>query len=278
MIQYVSPQVWASRESRVYRMERDYDLLLSILPFEKEWYARRVPGLRVEFVGHPIVERHPDAETAAVRSSALHSPLSPAILLLPGSRVNEIRRHLPVLLGALERMRAAIPTLKARIVLPTDALVAQARAFGLPNNLELRAGGLAEALTTADLAIGKTGTVALECACFGVPTVAIYKAGWIDYQIARRIVNVNHLAMPNLLAMEEVFPEFIQDSATAENISRVALELLQNEKKRAEVNTKLAAIVAQLGGPGASRRAAEAIVRVMEPRGAAGFTSASSRG
>jgi lipid-A-disaccharide synthase len=270
MIHYVSPQVWASRETRVYQMERDYDLLLSILPFEKDWYAKRVPRLRVEFVGHPIIDRHQETDTAAARAPGLLSPSSPMILLLPGSRVKELKRHLPVLLGALDRMRAAIPTLKARLVLATDDLVSRAWTYALPSYLDVRTGDLAQSLAAADIALASTGTVTLECALFGVPTVAIYKASWADYQIARRIANVEHLALPNLLAKAEVFPEFIQDAATAENIARAGLELLQNEKRRVEVKKKLAAIVSQLGSPGASGRAAEAIVRLMErPRSAA---------
>ncbi len=101
----------------------------------------------------------------------------------------------------------------------------------------------------------------IECAYFGVPTVAIYKSSWINYLIARPIVNVKHLAMPNLLAKEEIFPEFIQGAATPENVARAALGLLRDAKRRATIKAKLSEIVAGLGGPGASRRAARAILR-----------------
>src|SRR5258707_7482040 len=101
IIQYVSPQVWASREDRAYQMARDYDLLLSIFPFEKEWYAKKVPQLPVEFIGHPIIDRHlkaegrgEKAEPSAVASSNPHTPASPVVLLLPGSRISEVKRHL----------------------------------------------------------------------------------------------------------------------------------------------------------------------------------------
>ena len=249
-------------------MEHDYDLLVSILPFEKEWYAERVPRLRVEFVGNPIIDRHPDVGRAAKPLSDRHASSSPTVLLLPGSRVKELKRHLPVFFGALARMRATLPQFQARMVLATDALVTLAKATGLPAHLEVRTGALAQSLAEADVAVASTGTVTLECAYFRVPTVAIYKAAWSDYQIARHIVNVQYLAMPNLLAHEEIFPEFIQQAATPENIARAALELLRDEKRRAEVKTKLAAIVAQLGTPGASRRAARAIARRMEPEAA----------
>ena len=98
IIRYVSPQVWASREGRAYQMARDHDLLLSIIPFEKAWYAKRVPRLRVEFVGHPLLDRYASAQS---RMRNARTSSSPSILLLPGSRPDELKRHLPVMLETL---------------------------------------------------------------------------------------------------------------------------------------------------------------------------------
>ncbi len=270
LIQYVSPQVWASRESRAYQLAQDYDLLLSLFPFEKDWYARRVPQLRVEFVGHPVLDRYSTTECgkrkpelAATSSSVPNPSSSPLALLLPGSRASELKHHLPVMLGALALMRARLPNLRARMVLPDETLVQQAKASAPPAELEVRCGGLGESLCEAALAVASTGTVMMECAYFGVPTVAIYKASWSNYQIARRIVNVKYLAMPNLLANEETFPEFIQQAATPENIARAGLELLQDQQRRARIKARLAEIIASLGQPGAGRRAAAAIVRLL---------------
>jgi lipid-A-disaccharide synthase len=264
IIRYPSPQLWASREGRVYRLARDHDLVLSIFPFEKAWYAKRVPQLRVEFVGHPIAERYgavrgPRAEGRGARGV-------PMVLLLPGSRPDELRRHLPVMIEALGLIRAEAINLRARMVLPKEGLVQQAKALGLPVDLEVRVGGLPESLAEADVAIASTGTVTTECAYFGVPTVALYKTSWSTYQIARRIVKVKYLAMPNLLADEEVFPEFIQDAATSQAIANAALELLRDEGRRARVKAKLAEIVASLGGPGATRRAAQVIVEMLKAK------------
>jgi lipid-A-disaccharide synthase len=272
-IQYVSPQVWASREGRAYQMARDYDLLLSIFPFEKEWYAKRVPKFHVEFIGHPMVDRYQSAERgarsaepAAVSSSIPHSPSSPNILLLPGSRRSELTRHLPVMIRALALMRASLPELRARMVLPNQTLAQQARAFGLPTHLEVQVGTLSESMAGADVAIASTGTVTMECAYFGLPTVAIYKTSWTNYQIGKQIVKVKWLAMPNILANEPLFPEFIQNDATPENIARAALEIARDETRRAAIKARLAGIVAGLGGPGASRRAAQAVACLMRTR------------
>jgi lipid-A-disaccharide synthase len=264
IIQFVSPQVWASREGRAYQIARDYDLLLSIFPFEQAWYAKRVPKLWVEFVGHPMVDRFANCdlrltrETAGDASKANHQS---QILLLPGSRPDELRRHLPVMLGALKLIREKLAGCRAKMVLPNDSLAQQAKAQALPPDVDIQIGGLPQALAEASLAIASTGTVTMECACHGVPAVTLYKTSWTTYQIGKRIVKVKWLTMPNLLANEEIFPEFIQNAATPENISRAAIEILSDEPRRAKVKTRLAEIVASLGDPGASQRAAQAIVK-----------------
>ena len=261
VIQYVSPQVWASREGRASQIARDYDLLLSIFPFEKAWYAKRVPGFRVEFVGHPILDRH--NRVRGMEAERRESGKPPSILLLPGSRRDELTRHLPVMIGALTKIRAGLPNIRVTMVLPDNTLTSQAKAIGLPADLEVLTGGLPEALAGTDIAVASTGTVTMECAYFGVPTVALYKTSWSTWQIARRIVKVKYAAMPNLLANEQILPEFIQDAATPENIARAALELLRDENRRFKVKSRLAEIIAMLGGPGANRRAAQAIVKLL---------------
>jgi lipid-A-disaccharide synthase len=263
IIQYVSPQVWASRESRVYQMAKDYDLVLSIFPFERDWYATRAPDLRVEFVGHPIVDRYGPFSPEETGKSAPAAG-SPTMLLLPGSRPDELARHLPALLAALNKMRRSVPQLRARMVLPKESLLDQAKQLGVPDNLQVQIGGLAEALSQVNLAIASTGTVTLECAYFGIPTVALYKTSWLTWQIAKRIITVKYGAMPNLLANEEIFPEFIQDAATPDRIAGAALALLQDEPRRKKIKNALRAVVNSLGRPGAASRAATAILETLK--------------
>jgi len=263
IVQYVSPQVWASRPGRAKVMPRAYDLLLTIFPFEKPWYAERVPGFPVEFVGHPMLDRHSNVERGARNAEC--GPLE--VLLLPGSRASELRRHLPVMIPAVERIARKAPGTRFRMVLPGDSLVALAREVApVPDAVPIQVGGLAEALRSATISIAATGTVTMECALFGVPTVALYKTSWSTYQFFRRIIQVKYLAMPNLLAGEMVFPEFIQDAATADNLAGAALELLSSPARRREVEARLAAIIANLGGPGAARRAARAVLDLVAAR------------
>ena len=257
IVQFVSPQVWASRPGRANKLARDYDLLLSIFPFEKDWYAKRVPKLRVEFVGHPMVERMQKEELSMQKKPSA----GPAILLLPGSRKSELQRHLPVMLAALKTIHEKLPAVRAKMVLPNPALVALAKSLGA--NLEIQIGELPWALAEAEVALASTGTVTMECAFFGVPTVTLYKTSWLTYQIAKRIVTVKSLTMPNLLAGEEVYPEFIQNEATPEHLARAALALLEDAARREKISAQLAKIIGSLGAPGAPRRAAAAILNLL---------------
>jgi len=266
IVQFVSPQVWASRPGRADKLARDYDLLLSIFPFEKDWYARRVPSLRVEFVGHPMIGRFTNDDLRFTSGSAGGASIvnrQSQILLLPGSRKSELQRHLPVMLAALKTIQEKLPAAKAKMVLPNPALVTLAKSLGA-TNLEIQIGELPWALAESDVALASTGTVTMECAFFGVPTATLYKTSWLTYQIARRIVTVKSLTMPNLLAGEPVFPEFIQNEATPENLSRAALELLQDESRRKQIKAQLAKIIASLGEPGAAGRAAHAVLSLFK--------------
>jgi lipid-A-disaccharide synthase len=261
IIQYVSPQVWASRPARADKMQHDFDLVLALFPFEKLWYARRTPRMRVEFVGQPMLDRYADQLPDPNQSFPAQPNVN--VLLLPGSRPAEIRRHLPVLLEAIGLLRQTLPGLTVDMVLPNDRLAAMAKAMGAPGQVAIQIGGLPQALLRADLALASTGTVTMECALFAVPTVTMYKTSWVTYQLARKVVTVPSLTMPNLLANESLFPEFIQDRANAGNIARAALELLQDTNRRRMIREKLGALRDTLGGPGATSRAAEAIADLL---------------
>ena len=262
LVQFVSPQVWASRPGRARRLETTHDLLLSILPFEKDWYAQRAPGLRVEFVGHPLVDRHAAAVAAPAAPGA-----APTLLLLPGSRRGELIRHLPVMLEAARRVRAAAGA-RLLIVMPSESLAGFVRPM-LPADLpvEMQVGELSQALQSSTAALACTGTVTLECAWFGLPTVTLYKTSALTYAIGRRIVTVPYLSMPNLLANAPVMPEFIQDAATPEALAGALGPFFAHSVARARAIESLAQVRARLGPPGASPRAAAAILGLLPPFG-----------
>ncbi len=255
IIQFVSPQVWASRPGRANQMEADYDLLLSIFPFEKAWYARHAPRLRVEFVGHPMLDRQ--ASPTVPGSGREIMTAAPEILLLPGSRRGELKRHLPVMFAAVALMQKSFPAARVRMVLPNPALAELARTLGA--NGEIQIGELPAALARADVAMASTGTVTMECALFGVPTVTLYKTSRLTYEIGKRLITVSSLTMPNLISGRTVYPEFIQQDATAEHLAGAATGLLQDKARRETIKAQLAGIIGSLGEPGATQRAAEAV-------------------
>lgn len=254
IVQYVSPQVWASRPWRAKILEKNFDLLLSIFPFEKEWYAKRTPKLAVEFVGHPIVDRYP-----LIKPDRIQINPQKRILLLPGSRFAELKRHLPVMIDAAKQIRSQLSEAQFSMVLPDEELKDYAMRFvGSLDGLTITIGGLQSALINSDIAIASTGTVTLECAYFKLPTVAIYKTSFLTYFLGKQIVNVRFLAMPNIIANEEIFPELIQNRATGDNIAKKTLEIL-NDSNRNLISQKLDRVLKSLGPPGAVKRAAESI-------------------
>jgi lipid-A-disaccharide synthase len=257
VIQYISPQLWAWNEARVHGIARDIDLLLSIFPFEKNWYAERVSHLEVEFVGHPLVDRHPDPSPTA-RPGRLN------LLILPGSREKEITRHLPPIAAAVRRLQSE-NDLAVSMVLPSDDLTALAKSIAPGvGEWKLQVGELTEALKNADAAIASSGTVTMECAWFRVPTVVLYRTSWPTYALGRWFIKIPHIAMPNVLAGREIFPEFIQDRATAENLATAARRFLTDSEAVGSARNSLDEVAATLGEPGAATRAAKAVIAQME--------------
>jgi lipid-A-disaccharide synthase len=262
IVQFTSPQVWASRPGRAKRIAQDYDLLVSLIPFEKQWYAAREPKLPVEFVGNPIFDRFPEGTPAEFSRAENVSP--PLVLLLPGSRRGELVRHVPLMAESAGRI-AAKQKVRFLMIVPNETMAELARTL-LPKaavNIELQIGGLKEGLRAATVALSKSGTITMECALFCVPSVVIYKTDPFTYLGGRLLVNVKYLSMPNLLAGEAVFPEFIQGQATPTKVSAAVLELLASKEQRARVRGKLREIMRDCGSPGTAGRAATAIVKAM---------------
>ena len=237
-----------------FQQDKDGSTLLSIFPFEKAWYAERKKDFKVEFVGHPLIDRFAQQKFRAPQSLGT----SQKLVLLPGSRDRELRKHLPVIVEAARRLLNE-QKLAVEMVLPNNQLSETARNLVDLTGIEIIIGNLAQSLTSATAAIASSGTITMECAYFGVPTVVLYKTSWSTYALGKRFIKVKHLAMPNLLAGQEVFPEFVQHDANADNIYRAAKELLNNPERRNVIKTQLQHVISTLGEPGASHRAARAI-------------------
>src|SRR5271154_4691838 len=257
IIYYISPQVWASRAGRVKAMQRDIDLLLAILPFEKAWFARVAPNFNVQWVGHPVLDR--------IHKVDVVEPNPNFVALLPGSRKTEVEVHLPVLWEAARLMGRNRPGLKFILLSPNEAIqkysLEMLAKFPAPNfTFEYNVGYSISHLSRCALALVASGTASLECALVGIPQVVVYRVHPLTYAVGRRVVKVNYLSIINVMANEAIVPEFLQDNLEASAVAREALELLGSPQRRDTMKRRVAQVVATLGEPGAGKRAAEAIL------------------
>jgi lipid-A-disaccharide synthase len=246
VIYYISPQVWAWHASRARQIERNVDLMLVIFPFEKDWYAKRAPSLRVEFVGHPFSDtilQNPKSET---RDPKL-------VLLLPGSRDREVAHIFPILGKVVDRFPSDVRFVAAAVNEQTAAMIRHPR-------VSVEVGTAHRLMQQAAAAIVASGTATVECAFFNCPMVVVYHVNWITYVAGKLVVRVKWLAMPNLIAGSAIIPEFIQEAAKPEVVAAAVRELLDNPVKRQEMQRNLAGVVAGLGGAGASEQAARLIL------------------
>jgi lipid-A-disaccharide synthase len=266
VIYYISPQIWAWRPRRLATMRRIADRVLVIFPFEEAIYQNG--DVPVEFVGHPLVDL---ATATAPRNEFLAarglSPSAPTVAILPGSRTNEVSRILPDLLTAANLIRAAVPGVQfvvARAPHLDDRLFAGTGSVGV-----IVEGDTDTVLASADLALTASGTATVQAALHDTPMVIVYRLSPMTYRLGRRLVTIGMIGMVNLIAGEKIVPEFLQEAFTPEAVAREAIALLTDRARVVEVKAGLARVRERLGGPGASRRAAQAILRVIHEEGSA---------
>lgn len=272
ILYYVAPQVWAWRAGRIRKLARRVDRLAVIFPFEPEVYAKT--GLRVDFVGHPLVDAlRPmrDALPAGLARERLGlAPEGPVVTLLPGSRRNEIAAQLGVQLDAAREMLARAPTLRFLLALAPslDAPEVRARcARELPESFPLTvlSGRAHDAIRASDVVLAKPGTVTLEAALLERPMVVMGRAHPLTAFILRRVVKVDWLAMPNLIAGEAIVPEFLQQDAVPSRIAGAVLELLEGPARDAQLR-RLEEVCRALGEGGAVGRACKIAEEMLTER------------
>jgi lipid-A-disaccharide synthase len=263
-INYVAPQVWASRAYRARQMATYFDLVLALLPFEVPFFEKY--GLRSAFVGHPVIERASKIKGGA-GFRARHGIMSEAPLLavLPGSRTNEIRFILPVFREAVAHIASQIPGLVT--VLPTiPHVAAKVRAatenWPAPLHIVESEDEKFAAFDAADAALAASGTVTTELALARKPMVVGYKAGGLTYALASLIMNVRYITLVNVLLDREAVPEFLQSRCTPENLSEAVVKLFQDKESASHELADLDEATAMLGrgGEAPSIRAARAIL------------------
>ena len=271
VIYYISPQLWAWRSYRKRSVKRDVDLVLSILPFEKEWYLAR--GIdRVEFVGHPLAgEVKADyGRDEFCRLFELDSR-KPIVSLLPGSRSKELQRILPILLDAAiaisERnaeIQFVLVVAPSRSVSEAEKILANHPALvELKSKIRLVHHHTREALAASDVAAIASGTATLEAALLETPMVIVYRESPINWHVLGRLINTDHFGLVNLVAGERIVPELMQADFTGQQLAVQIISLLGAEENDG-MRKRLAEVAHHLGEGNASQRAADRIVNALD--------------
>lgn len=246
IVHYVAPSVWAWRAGRAKKMARVVDHVMCLLPFEPPYFERE--GIRASFVGHSILESGADGgDGQAFRKRHGIADNAPLLALLPGSRNGEVGRLLPVFVETLARLKEAHPTL--RVVVPTVANVADTVRAAFDGTDTIVVEGEPEkydAFAAADAALAASGTVSLELAMAGVPTVIAYRVQALTAAIARRLIRLSYVSIVNILQDRAVMPEYLQEACTVDNLVSEISNLIGSADARAEKADDIAQALAKL--------------------------------
>jgi lipid-A-disaccharide synthase len=266
----VSPQVWAWRKGRVHSIGRSVSKLLVLFPFEEALY--RDAGVGVTYVGHPLADEIPERiDREAMRAELRLPARAKLVTVLPGSRQSEIELMADTFIDTARLVARAVPDVRFLVPLVTretrglfEAAVYRRDAQDLP--MTLLFGHARDALAACDVALAASGTVTLEAALSHRPVVIAYRVTRLSYQIARRLVRVPHIGLPNILCGEAVAPEFLQDDATPQNLGQAVTNLLGDEPVRRRIEHRFQRLHLELRRS-AAERAAEALLPLLAAEG-----------
>ncbi len=262
VVYFIAPQVWAWRKSRIHKIRKRTDKVLCILPFEEKLYKEY--GVDATYVGHPFINtvkpvysRNEFFDRIGIERKG------PVITILPGSRENEVEKHVPILLSILEKLKqhTDIPSVLLPLAENINAQRVESLLEAYRPMIKPLKGLSYDALAYSDLAIAASGSVTLEAAILGTPTIVIYKVSRLSYLLARLLVNIEFISLPNIIAGKEIFPEFIQQ-LNPEKIAEKALYMLNNGREH--IKHDLDVVKEKLGVFDSYRYASDEIVKLME--------------
>jgi lipid-A-disaccharide synthase len=253
---YISPQIWAWKENRIKEIKRDFDKLYVILPFEKDFYEKK-HHFSVEFVGHPLIDAIKNREKTNVETFRIENQLSekPIIAILPGSRKQEIKKMLSVMLSVVndfpeyQFVIAGAPSQEFEFYKP----------FLTNPNVKFISNKTYDLLSNSQAALVTSGTATLETALFKVPEVVLYKGSWASYQIAKRLITLKYISLVNLIMDKLVVSELIQGNCNSKTI-KIELQNILEPEHRKTLLQEYEILEQQLGGIGASQKTARLIL------------------
>lgn len=257
---YISPKVWAWGSGRIEKIRQYIDHMGLILPFEEAFYRKN--GIEATFVGNPLIDSMPEPVKSRREKEY---PDRKIIGLLPGSRKGEISKHLPVMLGAASIIKKNIP--EAGFLLSLKDVAAAEREivnYGLTGFIEVETGDVRSIFARCDILVAASGTVTLEAAIAGIPTVIIYIMSDLSFSIAKALVKVDFAGLANLIAGREISPELLQNDANPEKIAEKVTRLLKNQPELDKMRSDFLLVRKKLGKPGAAGRAADIVLSILK--------------
>lgn len=265
VLYYISPQVWAWRKGRIKKIAALVRAMIVVLPFEVELYKKA--GVDVRFVGHPLADVvRSDYTQEEARKQLGLDPRRRTVAVLPGSRKKEIANLLPDMLAAAKILASKFPGLQFILpVAPTltvDFIRRYVDTAGVP--VVVTDGRTYDALRASDAAMVTSGTATLETGLMEIPMVIVYRVSALSYAIGRLIIDVKHVGLVNIVAGKRVAPELLQNDVTPENIAAAIAGMLGDPVRHKQVRDELVRMKMQLGGGGASARAAAVVMEVMQ--------------
>jgi len=261
---YISPQVWAWRKGRIYKIAKLVDRMAVILPFEAAIYEG--VKLDVSFVGHPLLDAIKKKYTCeeALKKFDLREGTT-TVGILPGSRDSEVKRLLPAMLKAAEILEDRLPSVQ--FVLPLAGTLDYDFVAGIVDrssaNVKIIKDNVYDVIGLSDIAMVASGTATLETAFLGIPMIVVYKISTLSYLIGRAIINVDNIGLVNIIAGKTVVPELVQGDANPERMADEVYDILTSGARMNEMKRDLIDVSKKLGGPGASKRAAELVCEMI---------------
>ena len=251
---YISPQIWAWKEERIKIIQNHVDQMIVIFDFEKNWYSKR--GVEAKFVGHPFLDIYKNTDKEKERLKLGLEANKKYITLFPGSRLQEIQNHLPVMLDAMNNS----------FFDNFDFLLGQARdvdkinlsGFNL-SRVKIFNENPESALIASDFAWVGSGTSTLQAVLFNVPFILLYKTSFLSWFLMKKFVKVKYAGMPNIILNEPLIPELLQENLTSEKIINETKHFFSDINYREKIFNGYKKIISELGGPGASQKAAKII-------------------
>lgn len=254
---YISPTIWAWKKKRGWKLKKTVDKMIVILPFEKEVYKKY--DMEAQYVGHPLLDAIEQFEPDASFKKKYKIETGKVLALLPGSRIQEVEKILPIMGAAIDQMDEEVHLLLACTKHVPQKVYAEALKKVKNRNIQYIIADTYNILNIADAALVSSGTATLETALFKVPQVVCYKTSNVSYQIARRLVDLEYMSLVNLIMNKPVVTEFLQDDFTLDNLMPALRDIMG--PKRAKILADYDELIALLGNSGASKRVAEIVIQ-----------------